>query len=72
MAAEKAGTTDEEDTARAAVVQQGDWVKVSRNSERFWCRVVKPCDGGGTSLTVVADNNLLKSNVRCFLFATKG
>ena len=49
------------------VADEGDRVKVcDTNAERFWCRVIKPCGGGdGTSLTVVADNDLLRSHVRC-------
>jgi hypothetical protein len=49
------------------VAEEGDWLKVrDQHAERFWCRVIKPCGGGdGTSLTVVADNDLLRSPVRC-------
>ena len=54
------------------VAEEGDWVKVrDQHAERFWCRVKRisrACGGGGgssTSLTVVADNDLLRSHVRC-------
>ena len=63
--------TTELDTAKAAVVNEGDWVKISRNHERFWCRVVSTRGGGDAAassareLTVVADNDLLRSDVRC-------
>ena len=59
----------EQNTARAAVVNEGDWVKISRNHERFWCRVVEPYGGVATGtgrLAVVVDNDLLNSDaVRC-------
>ena len=59
----------EQGTAMTAAVMEGDWVKISRNQEQFWCRVVESRGGDAASsarvLTVVVDNDLLRSGVRC-------
>ena len=48
--------------------QRGDWVKICRNNERCWCRVVESRGGNAASsarvLTAVTDNDLLNSDVR--------
>ena len=55
--------------AAAKAVKEGDWVKICRSNERFWCRVVDSRGGDAASsarvLTAVADNDLLYSDVRC-------
>ena len=45
-------------------VQVGDWVKVKRNKERFWCRVVG-WRADGAILARVANDLVLNAGLRC-------
>ena len=42
----------------------GNWVKVRRNSERFWCRVVG-WRADGAILACVANDLVLNTGIRC-------